>query len=261
MAEETEELQIEKKRKLVTVTLARPAQLNPFSVEVLEELKALFTELQDAPAVRGVLFRGTGSKAFSAGLDVTQMIKLPVAEKLAILDLNDEVVRLMLGADQVLVTANNGFAIGMGMITNLVSDFRLAVDDPGIYFQLPEVNIGLFPATGAASLAFWHFPPGIATNLVLGGEKLPLVEATRHGFVHATYPRAEFDQQVRKFTRRVLRKNATILATTKACLHLQRQRLLECFTMEREFARYCFQETPALPEFLAGVKKKWQGRL
>lgn len=252
-----DEILIEEKRKLVTVTLNRPNQLNPFSVEILEALKQLFEGLKTNANVMAVLFKSSGEKAFSAGLDVNQMVKFPLEKKTEILELNDEVVRLMLECDKILITANNGFAIGMGMITNLISDFRLAVDDPKIFFQLPEINIGLYPATGALSLPFYHFPPGVATKIVMGGERLPLQEAQQLGFIHSTYSRDEFDKAVNKFLREVTRKTGQVLKFIKLAIIFRRKQMLKHLTMEKDFARACFSQDLDVDPFVKDMWRKW----
>ncbi|MHA1730562.1 MAG: enoyl-CoA hydratase/isomerase family protein [Promethearchaeota archaeon] len=252
-----EGLRVEVKRRTTFVTLDRPAQLNPFSFEILGALRELFAEFDSRGDISVVVFTGSGEKALSAGLDVNQMVKFPLEKKVEILELNDEVVRLMLNCDKTLVTANNGFAIGMGMILNLVSDFRLAVDDPGVFFQLPEIDIGLFPATGALSLAFHHFPPGVATRLVLGGERLSLGEARSLGFVHGVFQRGELERGVNKFVRGIARKNRQVLRLSKLATVLQRRYLLDAMDLEKVFARGCFTADLDVESFVREAWRKW----
>lgn len=231
----TRGLRVETKRRLAKATLDRPEQLNPFSIEVLEDLRRLLGQWNADPDLSVVLFTGTG-RAFSAGLDVKQMVNLPPEEKRRVLSLNHEVVRLLLESPKVLVVANNGFALGMGFITNLCADFRFAASDAEVYFQLPELDIGLFPATGALSLPHHHFPPGLAARLVFACEKLTLEGAISTNFLSGTWPKDELEGAAVKFCRNLARKNRDVTSATKACLVAERAGLLEALEMEKRFA-------------------------
>ena len=58
---------------IVTVTINRPKAMNAINYELMKELEAFFTGLQDAPEADVILLTGAGDKAFVAGADIKEM--------------------------------------------------------------------------------------------------------------------------------------------------------------------------------------------
>src|SRR5262249_46180142 len=63
-------LKVEKNDGIATVTLNRPDRMNSLTTAMLQALAAALPELADDPAVRVVVLRGAGERAFSAGADL-----------------------------------------------------------------------------------------------------------------------------------------------------------------------------------------------
>jgi enoyl-CoA hydratase len=75
-----ETLLVETDGPVRTVTIDRPEVLNALSAEVLTELEAVMDATAEAEAVRVVVLKGAGERAFVAGADLKQMAELSRAQ-------------------------------------------------------------------------------------------------------------------------------------------------------------------------------------
>lgn len=119
---------------------------NQLSTESSEELMDAFTHAFDDPAVKAVIFTGSG-KNFVTGPDVTQMNLAKVKED--ILPSALAFVRFLNNLEQApkaVIAAINGDALGAGLELALASHYRIAVK--GSRLGLPEVHHGAFPRFG-----------------------------------------------------------------------------------------------------------------
>ena len=55
---------------ICTIVADNPARLNAYTRDMWEALPKLVREAEDDPAVRVIVLRGAGTKAFSAGADI-----------------------------------------------------------------------------------------------------------------------------------------------------------------------------------------------
>ncbi|MBT8232676.1 MAG: enoyl-CoA hydratase/isomerase family protein, partial [Bacteroidia bacterium] len=61
---------------IALVTINRPKAMNAINDDVMTELGYLFTEGLNPKNLKGVIITGAGEKAFVAGADITQFLKL-----------------------------------------------------------------------------------------------------------------------------------------------------------------------------------------
>jgi enoyl-CoA hydratase len=65
-------LLVSSKNKVTTITLNRPKALNALNSELISELNACLTQLDQDPEVGAIVITGS-KKAFAAGADITEM--------------------------------------------------------------------------------------------------------------------------------------------------------------------------------------------
>ena len=63
--------------KVATVTLNRPERLNAFNRQMCEEIARMWHAVKDDDAVRAVVVRAAGDRAFSSGLDIKESFGQP----------------------------------------------------------------------------------------------------------------------------------------------------------------------------------------
>ena len=176
----------EKKDAVAYVTLNRPTVLNALNKATMGELKAVFEDARDDPAVRGVILTGAGDKAFAAGADISELAnETPLEAEQKTRD-GQAVTLLIENLGKPVVAAVNGFALGGGCELAMACTIRLAVETAK--FGQPEVKIGIIPGYGGTQRLPRLIGKGRALQIILSGEMIGADEAHRIGLVNEVVP-------------------------------------------------------------------------
>ncbi len=178
---------LETKDGIARLTLNRPPA-NVMNYETLVEMNAALETIAKDPAAKVLLVRGSGNRAFSAGVEVKDHMgdRMPVTLRefgKVFKGLHD------LGKPSVAVV--NGVALGGGCELAAGCDMIIASDRA--QFGQPEIKLG-----GLAPVAAALLPPVVglkkAFEIVLLGDNLSATEAERIGLVNKVVPDAELDK-------------------------------------------------------------------
>ena len=174
----------EVKDRVGWITLDRPPD-NTYDADFLEELDRCVAEAEVAVAV----IRSASERFFSAGADVKAYLERPVVESLAMARRAHQVLGRFADEAPLFVAAIAGHALGGGCEIALACDIRIAAE--GRYrIGLPEVGLGLLPATGGTQRLPRLIGRGRALELMTTGRTVSPAEADR------LVPAGEFDQAV-----------------------------------------------------------------
>ena len=69
-------ISVERRDEIAIVKLNRPEKLNAISRAMLRELTEFFESAGDDKELRAIVLTGEGSKAFSAGTDLSELINV-----------------------------------------------------------------------------------------------------------------------------------------------------------------------------------------
>jgi enoyl-CoA hydratase/carnithine racemase len=175
------------------ITLDRPPS-NSYDAAFLEELDRCVGEVAEAEAAVAVI-RSASERFFSAGADVRGYLERPVEENLALARRAHQVLGRFADEAPLFIAAIAGHAIGGGYEIALACDIRIAAQ--GRYrIGLPEVGLGLLPATGGTQRLPRLIGRGRALELMTTGRTVTPAEAERLGMVDRLVPAGEFDQAV-----------------------------------------------------------------
>lgn len=173
------------------VTLSRPAQLNALTLAGWRRIAEVFTGLLGDPAIRVVIIRGAGERAFGAGADISEF----PAERLSAEAAGNynAAIAAALQAIQSLpvpvVAMVRGLAVGGGCELAAACDIRIASSDSrfGIPIGRLGVTLGLTETRavagviGAANLKY----------LVYSGRLIDAGQASAWGLVQQVEDRAD----------------------------------------------------------------------
>jgi len=123
---------------IATLTLDSPP-VNALSAAVRDGLDQGFRAAIENDAVRGIVLICAG-RTFIAGADISEFDKVPTGAPL------HDVLALIEASPKPVVAAIHGTALGGGLETALVCDYRVAT--PSAKLGLPEVALGLLPGAG-----------------------------------------------------------------------------------------------------------------
>ncbi len=183
-----ETLLCEVKDQVARVTLNRPQVLNALNSTVFNELERLFMALMDDVDVRVILLTGADEKAFAAGADINELVRLDIATGEAKSGRGQEVFRIIETCGKPVIACINGFALGGGCELALACTMRLASDTAKL--GQPEVKLGLIPGYGGTQRLPRLVGHSAALKLLLTAEIIGAAEALRIGLVDEVVPAA-----------------------------------------------------------------------
>ncbi|MFF0110117.1 crotonase/enoyl-CoA hydratase family protein [Streptomyces hirsutus] len=220
---------------VLTVTLDRPDRLNAFTVEMADELVALFTGVNTRDEVRAVVVTGAG-RAFCAGMELASegnVFGLDESQRPTLSDMDDlddprilrgvrdtggRVVLAIFDCRKPVIAAINGPAVGIGATMTLAMDIRLASEKARIGFVFGK--LGIVPE--AASTWFLPRIVGMARALewVYSAEVLSAEEAGDGGLVSHVVPAASLLEEAQDLARRISRNRSPVaVALTRQMMY------------------------------------------
>ncbi|HMG61200.1 MAG TPA: enoyl-CoA hydratase-related protein, partial [Burkholderiales bacterium] len=164
------------------------ASANVLSADVMAELDRILDELR-AKNPRGLIIRSGKDSGFIAGADVEEFTKIKDADEAMRLvkrgwDLYNKLEALPFPT----LALVNGFCMGGGVELALACRYRVAVDQPGTRFALPEVMLGILPGWGGVKRLPRLVGPTAALDMLLTGRAVDARRAKRLGLVDEAVP-------------------------------------------------------------------------
>lgn len=185
--EKYHDLQINVAGKVATVTLHRPEARNAINQRLIRELRTIWDDLADDPAVNAVLLTGEGP-FFSVGGDVKAMSDRPGGDVLEEGEVHDpmvsrRLVNRLLELDKPIVCAINGDCIGLAATIALLCDVTVMSEDARIG-DTHVSRVGLVAGDGGTVI--WPLLVGVAKakEFLMRGTLLKGREAERIGLVN-----------------------------------------------------------------------------
>jgi 3-hydroxyacyl-CoA dehydrogenase/enoyl-CoA hydratase/3-hydroxybutyryl-CoA epimerase len=184
--------------KLVWLSLDQAgASANVLSAEVMSELDRIVDGL-GAQRPKGLIVRSAKESGFIAGADVEEFTRIKDADDAMRMvrrgwDLYNKLASLPFPT----LALVSGFCMGGGMELALACRYRIAVDQPGTRFALPEVMLGIMPAWGGVMRLPRLVGPNAALDMLLSGRAVDARRARRMGLVDAVVPPRVQENSVR----------------------------------------------------------------
>ncbi|MCZ7565525.1 MAG: 3-hydroxyacyl-CoA dehydrogenase NAD-binding domain-containing protein [Burkholderiales bacterium] len=170
---------------------------NTFSTEVMRELNTVLDVLATRKP-RGLVIRSGKSSGFIAGADVEEFTRIEsTADALAIVRRGWDTLNKLAAMPFSTVALVRGFCMGGGLELALACRYRIAVDEPGTRFALPEVTLGILPGWGGVMRLPRVIGPNAALDMMMTGRSVDARRAKRMGLVDASVPTRVMDNSAR----------------------------------------------------------------
>jgi 2-(1,2-epoxy-1,2-dihydrophenyl)acetyl-CoA isomerase len=171
---------------VLTITMNRPEVFNALNEQMKKELNNAFKEAEKDPAVRCIVLRGAGEKAFCSGQDLKEHAVSKRSLRESLEKSYNPLVRKMRSIEKPVIGMINGVAAGAGLSVALACDIRVMSTTA----KLIEVfiRIGLVPDSGS----HWFLPRLVgmarAFEYAATGRDITAEEAERVGLVNKIAP-------------------------------------------------------------------------
>jgi len=202
------ELVLRETQGAVTVlTLNRPDKLNALSYALIDRLVVHLDSIEDDDGIGAVILTGAGSRAFSAGADITEFSESikqgPQAAVKAFVRRGQAMTARLEAFRKPVIAAVNGIAYGGGCeITEAV---HLAVASEKAVFAKPEITIGIPPTFGGTQRLPRLAGRKRGLELLLTGDPFSAERAYEIGLVNKVVPHDELLPAAFALAQRILR--------------------------------------------------------
>jgi len=165
--------------------------MNVVADEFIAEMNGAIAELRDDAAVTGVVIT-SGKPAFMAGADLKLMVscygRMTRPEAYEFSQNATRMHRALETMGKPVACAMNGLALGGGFELALACHYRVLADHPKAIVGLPEVTLGLLPASGGTQRMVRLIGMEPALDLLLSGRSLKPAQALAAKIVDAIAP-------------------------------------------------------------------------
>lgn len=166
---------------IAVLTLNRPGARNAINADMRRELTSAVQAADDDPAVRALVIRGAGEKAFCAGADIKEFTPPASLVDERAQRVGPKWTDAVAACRKPTVAAIHGYCLGGGLEIALACDIRVATEDA--VFGLPEVRRAIVPGAGGTQRLPRVVGLGAALRMILTGEHIDAAEALRIGLV------------------------------------------------------------------------------
>ena len=179
MAYET--LLLETSGATAVLTLNRPKVLNALNAALVRELDEAVQSLATDSAVRAIVLRGAGGKAFAAGADISELVDADASAGEQLAARTQRTFRRLETLGKPVIACIDGYALGGGCELAMACTLRLA--NHAARLGQPEIKLGLIPGYGGTQRLPRLVGRGAALKLLLTAAIIDAAEAYRIGLV------------------------------------------------------------------------------
>ena len=173
-------------RGIAVVSIDLPGEpVNKLGPAILTEFETLlFDTLGPDSAVRGVVLISGKPDTFIAGADIDQFLAIKTAEDgTRLADQGHDLLNRVEAFPKPIVSAVHGACVGLGLELSLACPWIVATDHPKTVLGLPEVQIGILPASGGCQRLPRKIGLRAALDIILAGKSERAAKAFRLGIV------------------------------------------------------------------------------
>ncbi len=201
-------VEVTRRDHVAVLKLTNPERRNVLDVETATAMQEAVEALGRDPHVRCVVITGTDG-AFASGADIRELEAASAEENLAYNRRLRASVNAIAALKIPTIAAMNGHAIGGGLELALACLMRVVSAEAKV--GLPEVKLGIIPATGGLARLPILIPRTAAAELALTGDLISGAEAKELGLVNYAVPAEEVLDKALEMAEKIAR-NAPLSA-------------------------------------------------
>jgi len=200
---ESEPILVYREDAIATIVLNRPERLNALNKAMWRRLGEVMRELSADEALRCIVVRGAGDKAFAAGADIAEFAKERADSRQAkpYGNLIHETMQALARCRHPTVAMIRGACVGGGLEIAAMCDLRVAGESSR--FGIPVNRLGLTMAYGEMTGLLALAGRAVALEILLEGRLFEAREALRKGLVNRVVPDDMVEAETMTVARRI----------------------------------------------------------
>lgn len=245
-------IKVSRQGYVAVIELSRPKKLNTMTPEMAVALNDAVASINVDDGIRAVILTGSGSRAFCAGSDISELDSYDTAWAFRNRPEYCDAIRTLLKPT---VAAINGYAFGGGLEMAMSCDIRLASDSATM--AAPEIKLGWIGGGGMTALLAHSIGPSNAAMMVMTGNAIDARQAERWDLVSEVLPADELMTRAMQVATTIA-SHAPIAAETaranlKAAYNMPLEKAVE---YERDLQTICFATNDAAEGRAAFAEKR-----
>ena len=161
---------------------------NTLGAEVMAELLLILDECDKNPP-KGLIFKSAKEAGFIAGANIEEFTTADTPAKArVIIQRGWDAYNRLAAVKYPTLALVRGHCMGGGTELALACRYRIAVDEPGTKFALPEVMLGIVPGWGGMLRLPQLVGPAAAMDMMLTGKNIDAKRAKRMGLADECVP-------------------------------------------------------------------------
>jgi enoyl-CoA hydratase/3-hydroxyacyl-CoA dehydrogenase len=190
-------IDLEVKDGVAYITINRPEAMNALNETVVSQLGDRFSEAENNPKVKAVVFRGAG-KAFVAGADIRYFVDKIKSDRIQ--DIynftrkGQDVLLNIENSEKLTIALLDGLSLGGG--SELALACQAVIATPAASLGFPETGIGIFPGMGGMARMGRIAGPELAKYYVFTGKIIDAEDAKELGLVTRLVAPSEVDTAI-----------------------------------------------------------------
>ena len=198
------------------VTFNHPERLNAMSIEMWDGLADIIDTYVADDAIRAVVLRGAGEKAFISGGDISQFADTRSSAEVQ----RQNAARVARGRNAVAACAKptiaciRGYCLGGGLAIAAQADIRIAADDSR--FGIPAARLGIAYGFDGLRALVSLIGPAHARLMMFSADRIDATEAARIGLINYALPADALWEHVIALAGRIADNAPISIAASKA---------------------------------------------
>lgn len=183
-------VQCEIREKVAVVTLSNPP-LNVVTLSMTAELEETLERLRPDDAVRALVLKGAGERAFCAGSDIVELLDMLEPGRVVPMKLarQKKVFGALEDFSKPTFAAVSGLVYGGGLEIAMCCDFIIIEEDTRL--AQAEIKLGVFPSSGGLLRLARRIGIARAKDMAFFGEPITAETAFAWGLVNRIAPKGE----------------------------------------------------------------------
>jgi enoyl-CoA hydratase/carnithine racemase len=195
-------LRLEREGWIAFIIADNPSRMNALTAAMWKALPDLVAEAQEDRDIRVIVLRGAGTRAFSAGADISEFDTARAGDAAAAYDaLNDAAFRALSQCAKPTIAMIHGFCLGGGLGLALCTDIRVA--DETAEFAIPAAKLGLGYNARWVRPLLAAVPPSRAKEMLFTARRFKVAEALAMGLVNEIVPAADLEARTRELAQEI----------------------------------------------------------
>ncbi len=209
-------LRFERDGAIAWIVADNPARMNALTAAMWKALPDFLAEAQGDDAIRVIVLRGAGERAFSTGADISEFESARTGDKAEEYNaLNHAAFSALSDCTKPTIAMIHGFCLGGGLGLALATDIRLA--DDKAEFAVPAAKLGLGYNARWVRPLLAAVSPSRAKEMLFTGRRFKVAEAASMGLVNRIVETNNLEQSTRALAKEIA-ANAPL--TVRAAKHV-----------------------------------------